>query len=167
MGFSLVVANELECSAVAVRWLSCSTACGILVPWTRDQSCVPCLGRQILNYWATRKSLVSFLRIQITLGKGEIKKISFIFKWRFNIYMFQHGYIYCKQRLVPSQCVYSCFHLTSPHWVLPGYQYNFRHWENCRKTRETVSVLMESTFSFRARASQAVLVRKNPSANAG
>ena len=31
--------------------LSCPTACEIF--WTRDQSSVPCVGRQILNHWAS------------------------------------------------------------------------------------------------------------------
>ena len=38
-------------SAVVTRALSCPTACEIF--WTRDQSSVPCVGRQILNHWAS------------------------------------------------------------------------------------------------------------------
>ena len=46
---------------VACR-LSCSTECGNLSSLTRNWTCVPCIARQILNFWATGKSLnFSFL----------------------------------------------------------------------------------------------------------
>ena len=42
-------------SLVAACGLSCPGACGISVPWTRDQTQVPCTGRQIFNHWTTRE----------------------------------------------------------------------------------------------------------------
>ena len=33
--------------------LSCSFACGIF--WTRDRTCVPFIGTQVLNHWTVRK----------------------------------------------------------------------------------------------------------------
>ena len=55
-------------SVVAAHGLSCPGARRIL--WTRDQTRVPCIGRQILNHWTTRKVpeiyvLVSPTRVQI------------------------------------------------------------------------------------------------------
>ena len=41
-------------SEVAAHGPSCSRACGILPDW--DQTCVPCLARQILNHWTTREA---------------------------------------------------------------------------------------------------------------
>ena len=38
-------------SVVVALGLSCPTACEIF--WTRDQTGVPCIGRQILNHWAS------------------------------------------------------------------------------------------------------------------
>ena len=29
--------------------------------WTRDQTCVPCIGRRILNHWATREVLPYYI----------------------------------------------------------------------------------------------------------
>ena len=40
-------------SVVGVHRLRCSVACGI--PQTRDQSCVPCIGRWILNHCMSRE----------------------------------------------------------------------------------------------------------------
>ena len=36
--------------------LGCPMACVIRVPWPRDQIHVPCIGRQILNHWISKKS---------------------------------------------------------------------------------------------------------------
>ena len=33
-------------------------ACGNLSSLTRDQTCIPCIGRQILNHWTTREILI-------------------------------------------------------------------------------------------------------------
>ena len=38
-------------SVAVALGLSCPTACEIF--WTRDQTSVPCIGRQILNHWAS------------------------------------------------------------------------------------------------------------------
>ena len=46
---------EHRASLVAAHRLSCSTVCGISVPQTSGRTCVPCSGRQILNYWTTRE----------------------------------------------------------------------------------------------------------------
>ena len=52
-----------EASLVSAPGLSCPGACGILVPQLRDQTHVPCIGRQILNHWITREvlTLIPFL----------------------------------------------------------------------------------------------------------
>ena len=34
-------------------------------PWTRDQICVPCIGRWLLNHWTTREVLLVFLNCWI------------------------------------------------------------------------------------------------------
>ena len=39
-------------------WLSCSMH--VEYSRTKDQTCVPCIGRQILNHWTTRAVLSSF-----------------------------------------------------------------------------------------------------------
>ena len=39
---------------VSVYKLSCSVACGVLSPSTRDQNHIPCIGRWVLNRWITR-----------------------------------------------------------------------------------------------------------------
>ena len=52
-----------------VTWVSAVVALGLVVPQhvgssrTRDRTYVPCIGRQILNYWITSKILnIVFLR---------------------------------------------------------------------------------------------------------
>ena len=42
-----------QASVVLARRLSSSTHVGS--SWTRDRTCVPCIGRQILNYWTTKE----------------------------------------------------------------------------------------------------------------
>ena len=42
-------------SVVVAHGHSCPAACGILVLPTRDRTCTPCIGRQILNQWASRE----------------------------------------------------------------------------------------------------------------
>ena len=42
-------------SIVATHGLSCSVACGILVPQPGIKPKSPCIARQILNHWTTRK----------------------------------------------------------------------------------------------------------------
>ena len=44
---------------------SCPVACGILVPGPGIETHVPCIGRQILNHWATRNSWQMFLNRMI------------------------------------------------------------------------------------------------------
>ena len=39
--------------------------------WTRDQTCVPCIGRQISNYWTTREVPLIFLWLDSDSGFGE------------------------------------------------------------------------------------------------
>ena len=39
--------------------------------WTRDQTCVPCTGRQISNYWITREVLLTFLRLDSDYDLGK------------------------------------------------------------------------------------------------
>jgi len=57
-GFSCCGAQALKCagSAAGTHGLSCLRACGIFQ--SRDQTCVHCIGRQILNHWTTREALV-------------------------------------------------------------------------------------------------------------
>ena len=51
-GFSLVVARMLSsCSA----WAYLSHSTWDLTSLTRDRTCFPCIGRQILNHWTTRE----------------------------------------------------------------------------------------------------------------
>ena len=59
-GFSCCRTRSLECtgSVVVAHGLSCSTACGILPDQAR--TCVPCIGRRILNHCATREALLFF-----------------------------------------------------------------------------------------------------------
>lgn len=47
---------SLRCTGSVVvahtgKWLSCPSACGILVPWTKNQTCIPCTERWIFNHW--------------------------------------------------------------------------------------------------------------------
>ena len=61
---SLVVEHGLWnpwASVVVVHWLSGSVACGIVLDQGLNlrRTCVPCIGRQILSHWTTRKVLVS------------------------------------------------------------------------------------------------------------
>ena len=45
-------------SVVVVHGLSCSAACGIFR--VRDRTCVPCIGRRILNHCSTREAVFLF-----------------------------------------------------------------------------------------------------------
>ena len=70
-GSSLVVAGGLLFAVAPLvaehrlwgTWASVVVALGLVVPQhvessrTRDQTYVPCIGRQILNYWTTSKIL--------------------------------------------------------------------------------------------------------------
>ena len=48
-------AKELRCTGwVALQHVGSS--------WTRDWTCVSCIGRQILNHWATRKALNAYMQ---------------------------------------------------------------------------------------------------------
>ena len=49
-------------SFVAECGLSCPMTCGICYP-TRDWSCIPCVGRRILNHWTTREFLFKFFLV--------------------------------------------------------------------------------------------------------
>lgn len=46
---------------VAARGLRCPAARGIAL--TRDHTCIPCIAKQILNFWATRDTLILFLML--------------------------------------------------------------------------------------------------------
>ena len=61
---------SLSCvgSLVTGHRLSCSSVCGIFVPWPGGQTWVPCIARQILNHWTTREVLIVKL-LQTTLLK--------------------------------------------------------------------------------------------------
>lgn len=71
-----------SCTGFSLRWLLLLQSAGLVVPghvgsfWTRDQSHVPCTGRQItLNPWTTREvpKLVSFF---LSLYAGNSKHVS-------------------------------------------------------------------------------------------
>ena len=47
--------SRMWASVFVAPGLSCSKACKIFPD--RDQTCVPCIGRQILNHWTTREVL--------------------------------------------------------------------------------------------------------------
>ena len=47
------LALEHRLSSCGTKAFSCSMACGIF--WTRDQTCIPHIGRRILNHWTTRE----------------------------------------------------------------------------------------------------------------
>ena len=49
-------------SLVALHRLSCPVACGILVPHPGIDTPIPCIGKQILNHWASREVPTSLLR---------------------------------------------------------------------------------------------------------
>ena len=50
--------------------------------WTRDRTCVPCIGRQILNHWTIREVLNWFL-MNVTVTRGswglQIRKPVYLF----------------------------------------------------------------------------------------
>ena len=48
---SVVLQPSSVCSVVAAHGLSCPET--VESSWTRDGTCVPCIGRQILNHWTT------------------------------------------------------------------------------------------------------------------
>ena len=60
MVFGVHELQKLGCMGLAVPWNVGSS-------WTRDQTRVPCIGRQILYYWATREvwKLFSIVKCQI------------------------------------------------------------------------------------------------------
>ena len=45
-------------SVVVVHWLSCSAACGILIPGLGIEPMSPALARQIFNHWTTREAQI-------------------------------------------------------------------------------------------------------------
>lgn len=59
-----------------VHGLSCSVTCGISSYQTRDGTCVPCIARQILNHWITRKSLNSTNLLSYSLEVKSLKWVS-------------------------------------------------------------------------------------------
>ena len=73
------------CRVWAVGWRGFSS-CGtwaefpmyVESSWTRDQTHVPCIGRQILNHWTTRK-VTTFLIISSTITLYNLSKLIFFF----------------------------------------------------------------------------------------
>ena len=73
---------SLRSSGFPLQWLLllCKAGCMGFVPpqhgesfWTRDQICAPCIGRQILNYWATRVVLlISLIIFDDTVYPGDL-----------------------------------------------------------------------------------------------
>ena len=58
---SVVAVHRLQStgSVVVVQGLSCPAACGIFLDQgSKDQTGVPCAGRQILNHWTTGEVLI-------------------------------------------------------------------------------------------------------------
>ena len=42
------------------------------ISWTRDQTCVPCIGRRILNHWATREVFPYYIFNVGTVSSGTL-----------------------------------------------------------------------------------------------
>ena len=57
--FSCCGAWTLRCLGFCSRGAQALLLWHVEFSWTRDETCVPCTGRQILNHWTTRKSTVS------------------------------------------------------------------------------------------------------------
>ena len=72
------------CSWAQEHWLSSLWSMGLVAPWhvgssqTRDQTCVPCTARQILNHWTIREAPAgNFLCLpsalsEISLGDSKV-----------------------------------------------------------------------------------------------
>ena len=55
-GASLVAEHRLQACGLQQPWLMGLVALQhVRSSWIRDQTCVPCTGRQILNHWTTRE----------------------------------------------------------------------------------------------------------------
>ena len=61
-------------SSLALVWIQQLWCTGSIAPqhvgsfWCRDQTCVPCIGRQTLNHWATREALKGLYLISFLNG---------------------------------------------------------------------------------------------------
>ena len=78
-GFPCWGARVPECGdwVAAVCRLSCSAACGILVPWPGIKSASPCIERQILKPWITREPApprFPILNVVLFSGALELNK---------------------------------------------------------------------------------------------
>ena len=40
--------------------------------WTKDRTCVPCIGRRILNHWTTREALSPIFKSQVPHRVGAL-----------------------------------------------------------------------------------------------
>ena len=58
LGLSSSLALYSTGSIVVAHGLGCSLACGI--SQTRDQTCVSCIGRQVVNHWTTKEIPIFF-----------------------------------------------------------------------------------------------------------
>ena len=47
------------------------------LPWTEDETCVPCIGRWIFNHWTTRQ-IQSFIFFPVSRGREISKSFRFI-----------------------------------------------------------------------------------------
>ena len=80
---SAVLMHELsgcgmQTSLAAMHGLSCCETCGLwhLSSLTRDQTCIPCIGRWILNHWTTREvpAVTLFLKTKLPGEETRITK---------------------------------------------------------------------------------------------
>ena len=55
-------------SVVGAHGLSCPTACGIFLD--QGPTCVPCIGRWILNHWTTKKSSFAAFHVNVSVASS-------------------------------------------------------------------------------------------------
>ena len=89
-GVASLVEPELQgigfssCGAWAQLWYVGSS-------WTRDQTCVPCIGRQILNHWTTKEVPTMFLALEFhSLLDSVLQVLYTLFLILQNRYSYSH-----------------------------------------------------------------------------
>ena len=103
--------------------------------WTRGQTSVPCLGRQILNHWTTKEAPLPILDMMTytnnTLSPGSkltsflVSHLSFITgyptAWKLLFYVFCPGFSHCFKGTGNSGSCYSILagSRTSQHFLIP------------------------------------------------
>ena len=124
--------------------------------WTRGQTSVPCLGRQILNHWTSREAPLPILDMMTytnnTLSPGSkltsflVSHLSFItgypMAWKLLFYVFCPDFSHCFKGTGNSG---SCYYIlarsrTSQHFLIPFpllvfLPSTYYHWHNLYVTR--------------------------------